>query len=160
MAVIRSLGFAVFACFVFGAVITVAQAKPDFSGEWVLNRSASKLSPGADGMQSGVVKIEHRDPAFRYDAEFASATAPIRYQFELQSDGRDVAATQKGLESVSSLRWDGNILVFTGRIKRPDGDLTIIFRYELVDGGRRLRAVEELRGRGRDQDNVWIFDRK
>src|SRR5688500_14695495 len=111
MAVIRSLGFAGLAYFLAGAVIAAAQAKPDFSGEWVLNRSASKLSPGADAMQSGVVRIEHRDPAFRYDAEFASATAPIRYQFELQSDGRDVAATQKGVESVSSLRWDGDTLV-------------------------------------------------
>lgn len=34
---------------------------------------------------------------------------------------------------MSSLRWDGDILVFRGRIKRPDGDLTIMFRYELVD---------------------------
>lgn len=38
--------------------------------------------------------------------------------------------------------------------------MTISFRHELLDGGRRLRAVEQLRASGRDQDNVWIFDRR
>ena len=36
----------------------------------------------------------------------------------------------------------------------------IPFRHELIDGGRRLRAVEQLRGAGQEQDNVWIFDRR
>lgn len=57
----------------FGAAVSVtAQGKPDFSGEWILNRQASTLSPGADAVQSGVVKIEHRDPTFRYKAAFVS----------------------------------------------------------------------------------------
>jgi hypothetical protein len=137
-----------------------AQPKPDFSGEWILNRQASTLSPGADAMQSAVLRIEHREPTFRYNAEFVSASGPIRYEYEMLTDGRDVAATQQGVRSTSTLRWDENVLVFTGRIHRPDGDLTVSFRYELVDDGRRLRAVEQLRGRGRDQDNVWIFDRR
>jgi hypothetical protein len=37
--------------------------------------------------------------------------------------------------------------------------MTISFRYELQDGGRRLRAAEQIRGGGRDQDNVWVFER-
>ena len=39
--------------------------KPDFSGEWVLNRQASSLSPGADAVQSGTMQIDHREPMFR-----------------------------------------------------------------------------------------------
>ena len=137
-----------------------AQQKPDFSGEWTLNRQASTLSPGADAIQSGLLRIEHREPMFRSNAEFVSATGPIKYEYELQTDGREVAATQQGVASVSSLRWEAGALVFTARIQRPGGDLTISFRYELLEDGRRLRAVEQLRGRGRDQDNVWIFDRR
>jgi hypothetical protein len=133
--------------------------KPDFSGEWALDRQASTLSPGADAVQSGVLKIEHREPMFRSDAEFIGPTGPVRYAYELLTDGREVTATQKGIASVSSLRWDGDALVFTGRIQRADGDLTISFRYELIDAGRGLRAVEQLRGRGRDQDNIWVFQR-
>ena len=40
-----------------------AQTKPDFSGEWIMNRQASTLSPAASSIQSGHVSIEHREPA-------------------------------------------------------------------------------------------------
>ncbi len=142
------------------AGLGVAQQKPDFSGEWTLNRQASTLSPGAAAVQSGVVRIEHRDPTFRYKATFVSANGPLQYEYELQSDGRDVGATQNGVTMLSNLRWEGQALVTRSRIQRPDGETRISFRHELIDGGRRLRAVEQLRGAGQEQDNVWIFDRR
>jgi hypothetical protein len=138
----------------------VAQQKPDFSGEWTLNRQASTLSPGAAAVQSGAVRIEHREPTFRYKAAFVSANGPLQYEYELQSDGRDVGATQNGVTILSNLRWEAEALVMRSRIQRPDGETRTSFRYELIDGGRRLRAVEQLRGGGQEQDNTWIFDRR
>ncbi len=67
--------------------------KPDFSGEWVLNRPACTLSPGADAMQSAVVRIEHREPTFRYEATFVAKDGPLEYKYELPSDGRDIVST-------------------------------------------------------------------
>ena len=63
------------------------------------------LSPGAAAVQSGVVRIEHRDPAFRYKAMFVSASGPLQYEYELQSDGREVGAIQNGVTTLSNLRW-------------------------------------------------------
>jgi hypothetical protein len=142
------------------AISGVAQEKPDFSGEWVLNRQASTLSPGADAVQSGVVRIEHREPTFRYEAAFVSQGGPLQYKYELLSDGRETVSTQQGITTVSSLRWEGEALVAAWHIQRPDGEMKISFRHELIDAGRRLRAVEQLRGSGRDQDNVWMFERR
>jgi hypothetical protein len=141
------------------AAFGLAQQKPDFSGEWILNRQASSLSPGADAMQSGVVQIEHRDPTFRYKAAFVSTDGPLQYEFELKSAPEVVGAQQEGTPA-ASLQWDGEALVANFHVQRPDGDLKISFRYELIDAGQRLRAVEELRGSGREQDNTWIFDRR
>lgn len=138
----------------------LGQEKPDFSGEWILNRDASTLSPGADAVKSGVWRIEHREPAFRHKAEFITDGKPINYEYELTTDGREVVSTHKGGRTVSSLRWDGNALVVTWRTERSDGETTVSFRSELVDTGRRLRAVEQLRGTDHDQDNVWIFERR
>src|SRR5262245_55128047 len=129
--------------------------KPDFSGEWSLNRQASTLSPGADAIRTGVVRIEHRDPKFQYQAEFVSDTGTVQSKFELMAEEREGEDTQPEMTSGASLRWKGDALVFT----YADGDLKISFRYELMDAGRRLRAVEQLRASGRSQDNVWIFDR-
>ena len=136
-----------------------AQKKPDFSGEWMLNREACTLSPGADGMRSATARIDRRDPAFRYEATFLSDGDPVETRYELLSDGRDVVNKGDDMTIVSCLRWEGDALIASWQIQRNDGEMSISFRHELIDEGRRLRAVEVLRGSGRHQDNVWIFDR-
>lgn len=134
--------------------------KLDLSGEWILNRQASTLSPGADAVQSAVMRIEHREPTFRCKGTFVSESNPFEYEYELLSDGRDVVDTQHCPQTVSSLRWDGDALLVTWRSQRSDGEVKISFRYELLDAGRRLRATEQVRGTDHDQDNVWIFERR
>jgi hypothetical protein len=136
------------------------QKKSDFSGEWILNRPACTLSPGADAMTTAVLEIEHREPKFRYKAEFVSDSGSRKVEYELMSDGKEVRAVHEGTTIVSSLRWDGEALVASWLVEHSGGGMTISFRHELLDGCQRLRAVEELRGSGRHQDNTWIFDRK
>ena len=140
--------------------MTVTKQKPDFSGEWTLNRHASVLSPAvAPSVQSGALRIEHDEPAFAGHMTIVMDGKPFESRFELRSDGGDVAASDEAEQIVSSLRWDGDALVATWQIRRPDGEMTISFRYELEEGGRRLRAAEQLRSAARDQDNLWVFDR-
>src|SRR5215208_416817 len=124
------------------------QKRPDFSGEWVLNRPACTLSPGADTAQSAVWHIEHREPAFRHKAAMVMAGGPREFEYELRSDVPD-----------SGLQWEGDTLVVTFNQPLPEGEMTISFRHELIDDGRRLRASEAVRGVPWAQDNVWIFDR-
>ena len=136
-----------------------AEPKPDFSGEWTLNRQASTLSAGASAVRSGVLRIEHREPMFRCRLTVVGDGKPVESAYELSSDGREVTGSQQGHSTVSSLRWDGEALVFTGGISGPNVEMTISFRYELLEDGQRLRAVERIRGGGRDQDNIWVFER-
>ncbi len=143
-----------------GTMTVIAQQKPDFSGEWQLNRQASMLSPiVAPVAQSGTLRIEHKEPTFKCQMTIVLDGKPFETRYELLSDGREIVGTEQGRRIVSSLRWDGDALVATSRVEIPNGEMTITFRYELRDGGRRLRASEQLRGRGRDQDNVWVFER-
>jgi hypothetical protein len=142
------------------AMTAVAQQKPDFSGEWRLNREASMLSPSvAPSAQAGTLRIEHKEPDFKCQMIIVLDGKPIDTKYEMVSDGRERVATAQGRRIASSLRWDEDVLIFTTRVEIPNGEMTISFRYELQDGGRRLRASEQLRGAGRDQDNVWVFER-
>ena len=147
--------------FLAGAMTESAQQKPDFSGEWTLNRQASTLSPiVAPAVQSGVLRIEHHEPKFSAHQTIVLDGKPFESKFELLSDGREVATTDdRGRRTVSTLGWDGDALVVTWRIQGSNGEVTISFRDELQDGGRRLRAAEQIRGGGRDQDNQWVFER-
>jgi len=116
--------------------------KPDFTGEWTLNVEASVLSPiVAPAVQSGFVRIDHREPTIAVHLSITMDGQPFDVRFERPSN------------------WNEDALVFTDRTNTPNGELTISFRYQLEDSGRRLRATERLRGAGREQDNVWMFDR-
>jgi hypothetical protein len=116
--------------------------KPDFTGNWILNVPASTLSPIVSPVvQSGFVRIEHREPTVSVHLSVTMDGNPFEARFERPSE------------------WDHDVLVFVDTVPTPNGDMTIAFRYELQDSGRRLQATERLRGGGRDQDNVWVFDR-
>ena len=116
--------------------------KPDFSGEWILNVGASTLSPVvAPVVESGFVHIEHREPSVSMHFSITMDGKPFGFRFDRPSN------------------WDGEVLDFTDTTETPNGQLTISFRYQLEDSGRRLRATERLRGADREQDNVWVFDR-
>jgi hypothetical protein len=131
--------------------------RPDFSGEYVLNRAASTLSSHAAGVEGAAMRIEHRDPVFRCSAKFiAEGKALAEFSFELSTDGPEVAPGENG----SRLYWDGDALVVEHRVGAPDSVMTISWRHEVIDNGQRLRAFEQLRGGGRDQDNVWEFERQ
>lgn len=143
-----------------GTMTAGAQQKPDFSGEWHLNRQASTLSAVvAPVAQSGALRIEHHEPSFRCQMTIVLDGKPFETKYELLTDGREVTSTQGGRRTASRLHWDGDALVATMRIEIPNSELTIAFRYELQDGGRRVQASEQLRGGGRDQDNLWVFER-
>jgi hypothetical protein len=134
-----------------------AEVKPDFSGEYVLNRHASALSAGADAVRSAVLRIEHREPMVRCQATFAFDGKTFEYSLESVSDGREVVDQQEPT-TVSSLHWEGNALVFMDRTKGTSSELTMSWCYELLEGRHLLRAVEHLRGDGRDQANVCVFE--
>jgi hypothetical protein len=132
--------------------------KPDFSGDYQLNRPACALGPGAAGVLSASLRIEHQEPRVRLEARFVFAGRTFEYSLESRSDGRERPDPKDG-RTVSSLRWDALVLEFIDRTEGTNAGLVMSWRYELQDGGRCLRATERIRGEGRDQDNVWVFER-
>src|SRR3954471_20267413 len=92
-----------------GTMMLGAQQKPDFSGEWQLNRQASALSAVvASAAQSGALRIEHHEPGFKCQMTIVFEGKPFETKYELLTDGREVTSTQGGRRIVSSLRWDGD----------------------------------------------------
>ena len=138
-----------------------AQTRPDFSGEWMLNRQVSTLPPPVSNVESGIVRIEHREPSFSFHRTYVIAGTPREAAFTRRTDGAESSETgPQGLVTVSTLRWDGTALVLAMRIKTPGGDATNDVRYELIDGGKRLRAAEQGRSPMGNHDAVWIYDRR
>jgi hypothetical protein len=141
-------------------VMSVIAPKPDFSGDWTLDSGASILSQAvASALRSGDLRIEHHEPKFAAHLTIVFADKSVESKFELLSDGREVTTDDGSQRMVSRLEWYGDALLATWHIQGPGHELRISFRYELQDGGRRLQATERFRGGGRDQDNLWVFER-
>ncbi len=136
------------------------QQRPDFSGEWALDRAASSLQAEMSAVESGVIRIQHREPSFGFSRTFVIKTQPIETSFEIQTDGRDVTNSNRGLTSRSRLEWQGQSLLLTVLIDAPRGTVSNVVRYELLDGGRTLRAVEDVGGAAPTHHNVWMFARR
>jgi len=130
--------------------------KPNFSGDYRLNLPASTLEGGAASARAAILRIDHHEPMIRIDAKFEFYGKTFAWSLQRATDGREVV-DQSDTRAKSSVRWDNDTLVFANRTDAPE--VTMTWRYELVDEGRRLRAAERIRGGGRDQDNVWVFDR-
>ena len=110
----------------------------------MLNRQGSTLPPPVSNVESGVVRIEHRDPSFSFHRTYVIAGTPREAAFTRRTDGAESSETgPQGLVTVSTLRWDGPALLLAMRIKGPGFEATNDVRYELLDGGRRLRATEQ-----------------
>ena len=131
--------------------------KPNFSGDYVLDRPSSVLTAGAAAIVSAVLRIEHDDPGFRCSAKFTSAIDAVEFTFERFTDGREspVSAHER-----SRCYWHHDALIYEDRMGRGDAAMVMTWRYELLNDERRLRATERIRGSGRDQDNVWEFERR
>lgn len=143
-----------------GTAAMAAQTPPDFSGNWVLDRTASVLQAASAVVESGTVRIEHRDPAFRFARTFVVKQQPVDTAFDIATDGKEVARAVAGRTSRSRLEWQGRSLLLTVLIDTPRGEVSNIVRYELLDGGKTLRAIEDVGGAAPSHHNIWIFVRR
>jgi hypothetical protein len=139
---------------------TIGQQRPDFSGEWALDRAASSLQGDMAAVESGVIRIRHREPSFGFSRTFVIKTQPIDTSFDIQTDGLEIVQNNRGLSSRSRMEWQGNSLLLTVSIDAPRGTVSNIVRYELLDDGRSMRAVEDVGGAAPSHHNVWMFVRR
>ncbi|MCC7124820.1 MAG: hypothetical protein IT178_08220 [Acidobacteria bacterium] len=146
---------------VSGITDSAARQKPNFSGTWVLNRQASSLPPPVSAVESGVVRIEHREPSFSFRRTYVISGASREASFTASTDGRETTDTGARGETITlTMKWASDVLVLAMRIQGPGFNATNDVRYELLNGGTRLRATEQGRSPQGDHDAVWIYDRQ
>ena len=108
-------------------------------------------------METGVLRIDHRDPKCGFQISMSAGSESVERAWE-SSLTDEIPFVGSGF--YSRLFWEGDALVFECGSKGADETWSMLWRYELLQSGQRLRAVEQVRGRGADLDNTWIFERR
>ena len=131
--------------------------RPDFTGEWGLNREASNLTGGASAMDRGDLRIDHRDPKCAFQIRMIAGDQTVERAWESTlTDEPQVEPTG----FYSHLFWEGDTLVFECGSKAANEAWSMVWRYELLESGRDLRAVEQMRGHSGNFDNTWVFEKR
>ncbi len=143
------------------ALLAGRAAKPDFSGEWRLDKARSTFGIAqAAAVESAVVRIAHHEPHFSFSRTFFVGGREDTLSWALTTDGAAVTG-REGAQSVTSrLDWDADTLVYATRTVTSRGIAGDTVRYALLDGGRTLRAAERFRAPRLSYDNLWIFEKR
>ena len=152
------LGVTMLAVFGAGAGIVWAQGRPNFSGEWVLNVKKSTMA--TQGVESGTVRIDHKEPAFGFQRRFVTKNGPSEARYDLTTDDKEKVRTSGNVTRRSRMYWEGEELVLDEKGEMSGGTATNVVRYRLENGGAVLVARETFNGPKLKYANVWVFDRK
>lgn len=150
--------FMAMACLLLSAIAAFGQAKTDFSGEWTLDVSKSKVN----SIQSGTMKVTQTDQGIIVttdlkrtpppNAQGAGQQPPAPRPMTFSLDGKETSFEvpgPQGSTSTAKLKsgWDGAKLnLFSTRtFNTPNGEVTAISKdtWELVDGGKALKISRE-----------------
>ena len=91
--------------------------KPDFSGEWVLDRQSSSLTGGASAMERGVMRIDHRDPKCAFQISMSAGEQTVERAWESSVADQTPSA---GAGFYSRLFWEGDASLFECGLNAAD----------------------------------------
>lgn len=160
-------------CVLLSAVAAFAQTKTDFSGDWTLDVSKSKLDERMR-VESGTMNVKQTDKDITFKTDFKRTPPPADSGMGQGNGGgmgrgmgggmmggnQPIIYTLDGKETTSQIgsgdrtgtakmqsKWDGNKLNLTSvrTFTTPNGDVSTTLKetWELTDGGKTLKVHRE-----------------
>jgi hypothetical protein len=119
-------------------------AKPDFSGKWVLDAAKSDFGPSPPPEFITHV-IEHKEPNIKIVTSQKSMQGETTNERNLTTDGKDNTNKMRLMggeqEVKSSSRWDGGKLATTMKFDVQGTPIELNDTWELSEGGKVLTIL-------------------
>jgi hypothetical protein len=121
-----------------------AGTRPNFSGEWMLDRQASKTNQGApmDYTRMVMTITQSDDNNLTISREISSLKLGTRhYKYEVPIDGQVHDFASKGRTHQITASWDGPALVISiVRTREKGGSETVVRRMTLSSDGQTINC--------------------
>jgi hypothetical protein len=92
------------------AIIGLAQAAPNFTGEWKMNIAKSDFGP-IPPPEVLTRSIRHKDPVLEYSSRQKGAQGEITTEIKYTTDGKPAVNKMNGAEAKGTAKWQGDNLV-------------------------------------------------
>lgn len=137
----------------------LAQAKPNFTGDWKANVAKSDYGqmPTPDKFD---VKIVHNDPELKVATTIAGEFGEFTLDFAYTTDGKECANTSPMGQSKSVLSWDGDVLVIESKISGDNGEMTMSDRWSLSEDGKTLTMKRHFTGGFGEGEQTMVMDKQ
>lgn len=149
----------------FAALIVTAalagsaqDAKPDFSGKWVLDTAKSDFGmlPPASA-QTHV--IEHKDPKLKVNTTTKGPQGETSSERNYTTDGKENTNTQGPQEIKSTTKWDGKRLVTESKREIQGNIIEIKDTWELSEDGKGLTISRDLKSPQGETSQKLIYNK-
>ncbi len=134
---------------VAGAIVllctAMAQAKPNFSGQWKMNASLSDF--GAMTPPTSLVQeITHNDPDLKVVTTQAGEMGEFKVESTYTTDGKECVNKFRNIERKSTLTWAGDSLVIESKLDMEGNVVTVSEKWTLSEDGKTLTISRHLKG--------------
>jgi hypothetical protein len=139
------------------AAAVSAQSKPDFTGTWNQDNSRSTVRPGSTLKYAN--KILHQDPKLSVTTILDYGNRPATsYTRTYITDGTPaVSRDNEGDQFVTTVKWEGSVLVFETAEKEKTGSITTRETWELSADGKTLTKKRHTSGPRGDSDQEYVL---
>lgn len=136
------------------ALTVAADNKPNLTGTWKLNPTKSEFF--GRGVPSALaVKIDHKDPVFKYSATGTQDGNDFEESGEVTTDGKE-GTSSNGL--MLKAHWDGKVLVV--EYKSQDGNFSGLARDTISEDGKTLTRDADIKSTEGDYKQHIVLEKQ
>jgi len=135
-----------------------AQTRPDFSGTWKQNMEKSPTK--SSWLKSYVNKIELQDASLKVIVTMVGDRGENTYTRSYTVGKEEKSQDREGDQFTTSVKWEGNALVFETVEKEHDAILTSKEVWTLSDDGKTLTKTIHRLGPKGESDQKYVLERQ
>jgi len=125
------------------SALGVAQAAPNFSGQWKMNIAKSDFGP-APPPEELTRAIKHADPSLEFKTHQKGAQGEINTELKYTTDGKPCINKVNGSDSAGTAKYDGDHLVIESTREYQGMQLQSKETWTLSDGGKTLTIMNHI----------------
>ena len=124
-------------------VTGVAQAKPNFSGDWKLNMEKSDFGP-MPAPTSMTMKIDHADPDMKVTTASSGEQGDMNVDAKYNTEGKETINRLGPMEAKTTANWEGDDLVLNTKLDANGTEITVKSRWSLSTDGKTLTQATHM----------------
>ncbi|MCE5310562.1 MAG: hypothetical protein LLG20_23225 [Acidobacteriales bacterium] len=146
---------------IVAALVSAAllQAAPNFSGDWKLSVQKSVLGEGSSVPQKSTHKITHEDPKLKVIVDQVSERGEFHVELNYTTDGKECTNEIMGTPVKTTVKWDGDALVFHTAGTFNDNPITLDDRWTMDADGKVLTINRHFKSGDRERDQKLVFEK-